>query len=131
MDALPGVLDGPRPRRALLQRSIMNPAWSVRVEDRAPLSLVAMVRGDAWVVPAAGGAVRLGPGDVAVTHGPAPFTFADDPATPPQVVIHPGQHCTSPDGENLAQAMELGVRTWGNDPDGSVVMLIGTDARGG
>jgi AraC-like DNA-binding protein len=107
----------------------MNPPWSVRVEDRAPLSLVAMVRGDAWVVPAAGGAVRLGPGDIAVTRGPAPFTFADDPATPPQVVIHPGQHCTSPDGENLAQAMELGVRTWGNDPDGSVVMLIGTYER--
>jgi AraC-like DNA-binding protein len=129
MDALAGLLDGPRARGAFLLRSIMNPPWSVRVEDRAPLSLVAMVRGDAWVVPVAGGAVRLGPGDIAVTRGPAPFTFADDPATPPQVVIHPGQHCTSPDGENLAQAMELGVRTWGNDPDGSVVMLIGTYER--
>jgi AraC-like DNA-binding protein len=129
MDALAGLLDGPRARGAFLLRSIMNPPWSVRVEDRAPLSLVAMVRGDAWVVPAAGGAVRLGPGDIAVTRGPAPFTFADDPATPPQVVIHPGQHCTSPDGEDLAQAMELGVRTWGNDPDGSVVMLIGTYER--
>jgi AraC-like DNA-binding protein len=107
----------------------MNPPWSVRVEDRAPLSLVAMVRGDAWVVPAGGGAVRLGPGDIAVTRGPAPFTFADDPATLPQVVIHPGQHCTSPDGDDLAQAMDLGVRTWGNDPDGSVVMLIGTYER--
>ncbi|HKH24032.1 MAG TPA: AraC family transcriptional regulator [Acidimicrobiales bacterium] len=129
MDALAGLLDGPRARGAFLLRSIMNPPWSVRVEDRAPLSLVAMVRGDAWVVPAAGGAVRLGPGDIAVTRGPEPFTFADDPATSPQVVIHPGQHCTSPDGEDLAQAMELGVRTWGNDPDGSVVMLIGTYER--
>ena len=129
MDALAGLLDGPRARGAFLLRSIMNPPWSVRVEDRAPLSLVAMVRGDAWVVPAAGGAVRLGPGDIAVTRGPAPFTFADDPATSPQVVIHPGQHCTGPDGEDLAQAMELGVRTWGNDPDGSVVMLIGTYER--
>jgi AraC-like DNA-binding protein len=129
MDALAGLLDGPRARGAFLLRSIMNPPWSVRVEDRAPLSLVAMVRGDAWVVPAGGGAVRLGPGDIAVTRGPAPFTFADDPATPPQVVIHPGQHCTSPDGDDLAQAMDLGVRTWGNDPDGSVVMLIGTYER--
>lgn len=129
MDALAGLLDGPRARGAFLLRSIMNPPWSVRVEDRAPLSLVAMVRGDAWVVPAAGGAVRLGPGDIAVTRGPEPFTFADDPASSPQVVIHPGQHCTSPDGEDLAQAMELGVRTWGNDPDGSVVMLIGTYER--
>lgn len=129
MDALAGLLDGPRARGAFLLRSIMNPPWSVRVEDRAPLSLVAIVRGDAWVVPAAGGAVRLGPGDIAVTRGPEPFTFADDPATSPQVVIHLGQHCTRPDGEDLAQAMELGVRSWGNDPDGSVVMLIGTYER--
>jgi AraC-like DNA-binding protein len=44
-------------------------------------------------------------------------------------VIHPGQRCTTPDGEDLAQAMDLGVRTWGNDPNGSTVMLIGTYER--
>jgi AraC-like DNA-binding protein len=30
------------------------------------------------------------------------------------------------DGQDLAEAMSLGVRTWGNDPEGSTVMLIGT-----
>ncbi len=126
MDALTGLLDGPRARGAFLLRSIMNPPWSVRVQDRAPLSLVALMRGEAWVVPDDGGAVRLCPGDVAITRGADPFTFADDPATLPQVVIHPGQRCTTPDGKELAQAMDLGVRTWGNDPDGSTTMLIGT-----
>jgi AraC-like DNA-binding protein len=125
MDALAGLLDGPRARGAFLLRSIMNPPWSVRVEDRAPLSIVAMVRGEAWVAPDDGEAARLGPGDIAITRGPDPFTFADDPATQPQVVIHPGQRCTTPSGEDLAQAMDLGVRTWGNSPDGSTVMLIG------
>jgi AraC-like DNA-binding protein len=105
----------------------MDPPWSVRVEDEAPLSLLAMVRGDAWVVPdGPGERVHLGPGDVAISRGPDPYTFADDPATPPQVVIHPGERCTTPDGQDLAQAMDLGVRTWGNSPDGSTVMLIGT-----
>jgi AraC-like DNA-binding protein len=127
MDAIVGLLDGPRARGAFLLRALMDPPWSVRVQDRAPLSLVAMVRGDAWVVPdPPGETVRLRPGDVAITRGPDPYTFADDPATPPQVVIHPGEHCTTPDGEDLAQAMDLGVRTWGNSPDGSTVMLIGT-----
>ena len=37
-------------------------------------------------------------GDVAIIRGPDPYTVADDPATPPQVVIHPGQRCTTPDG---------------------------------
>ena len=104
----------------------MNPPWSVRVQDEAPLSLVAMVRGDAWVVPDDDDAVHLGAGDVAITRGPDPYVFADDPGTPPQVVIHPGEHCTTPDGEDLAQTMDLGVRTWGNDPHGSTIMLIGT-----
>ncbi len=126
MDELVGFLDGARARSAFLLRSIMDPPWSVRVQDRAPLSLIAMVRGEAWVVPDGGEpGQRLGAGDVAIVRGPEPYTFADDPATRPQVVIHPGQICTTPAGQDLAQAMDLGVRTWGNDPHGSTSMLIG------
>ncbi|MET8046384.1 AraC family transcriptional regulator [Streptosporangium sp. NPDC005286] len=125
MDALTDLLDGPRARGAFLLRSILSPPWSLRIQDRAPLALAAMVRGEAWVVPDGGDAVRLGPGDVAIIRGPDPYTVADDPATSPQVVIHPGQHCTTLDGRDLAQAMDLGVRTWGNSPDGSTVILTG------
>ena len=127
VDALAGLLDGPRARGAFLLRSIMNPPWSIRIQDRAPLTLVAMVRSHAWVVPdGPDDAVRLRPGDVAIMRGPDPYTVTDDPAAPPQVVIHPGQRCTTPEGDDLHQAMELGVRTWGNSPDGSTEMLIGT-----
>jgi AraC-like DNA-binding protein len=127
MDVLTSLLDGPRARGAFLLRSVLDPPWSLRIRDRAPLTLVAMMRGEAWVVPDHGEPRRLGPGDVAIARGPDPYTVADDPATPPQVVIHPGQRCTTPAGEDLVEAMEwLGVRTWGNDPDGSVVMLTGT-----
>ncbi|MER5317868.1 AraC family transcriptional regulator [Streptosporangium roseum] len=126
MDVLAGLLDGPRARGAFLLRSILNPPWSLRIQDRAPLTLVAMMRGQAWVIPDHGDAVRLHPGDVAIMRGPDPYTVADDPATPPQVVIQPGQHCTTPEGEPLAQEMALGVRTWGNSPDGSTMMITGT-----
>lgn len=104
----------------------MDPPWSLRIQDRAPLTLVAMLRGGAWIVPDDGDTVRLAPGDVAIIRGPGAYTVADDPATPPQVVIHPGQRCTTPDGEPLAQAMDLGVRTWGNSPDGATTLLTGT-----
>jgi AraC-like DNA-binding protein len=126
MDTFGGLLEGPRARGAFALRTIMNPPWSVRIEDCAPLSLVAVVRNDAWFVPDDGDPTRLGPGDVAVMRGPDPYTFADDPATEPQVVIHEGQRCTTPDGEEVPQAMDLGVRSWGNDPHGSSVMLVGT-----
>jgi AraC-like DNA-binding protein len=42
------------------------------------------------------------------------------------VIIHPGQHCTTPDDESLEEAMDLGVRTWGNSATGSAVILTGT-----
>jgi AraC-like DNA-binding protein len=129
MDALASLLDGARARGAFLLRSILTPPWSLRIQDRAPLTLVSVVRNEAWVVPDTGEAMRLRPGDVAVIRGPAPYTVADDPATPPRVVIHPGQHCTTPEGESLSEAMALGLRTWGDTldaPDGSVTMFTGT-----
>jgi AraC-like DNA-binding protein len=126
MDALAGLLDGARARGAFLLRSVMEPPWSIRIEDRAPLSLLAMVRGEAWVIHDGGTPVPLRPGDIALMRGPDPYVVADDPRTPAQIVIHPGQHCTTLDGTDLAQAMDLGVRTWGNDLGGSTVMLTGT-----
>ena len=121
-----GLLDGPRARGAFLLRTILDPPWSMRIEDRAPLCLIAVLRGDAWVLPDNREPVRLRPGDVAVTRGPDPYTVADPPTTPPQVVIHPGERCTTPDGVDLHLAMDLGVRTWGTSLDGSSIMLVGT-----
>lgn len=126
MDALTDLLDGPRARGAFLLRATLSPPWSVRIRDEAPLTLVAMIRDDAWVLPDGGAPRAVRAGDVLLVKGPEPYTMADDPATAPQIVIHPGQRCTTPDGTSLSDAMDLGVRAWGNDPDGSTVMLIGT-----
>ncbi|MFI0818435.1 AraC family transcriptional regulator [Streptomyces sp. NPDC021098] len=126
MDALANLLDGPRAREAFLLRAVMEPPWSVRIEDRAPLCVLTMARGEAWVVPDAGEPRRLRPGDVAVVRGPDPYTVADSPDTPPQAWILPGEACRTADGRDLSEAMALGVRTWGNHADGSTTMLIGT-----
>lgn len=126
MDLLTGLLGGPRPGGVFLLRSLMEPPWSVRIEDEAPISLVAVSRGQAWIVHDKTEPQLLGPGGVAVIRGPDPYVFADDPASPVQVVIGPGQSCRTVDGASVVDAMSLGVRTWGNDPDGSTVLLIGS-----
>ena len=94
---------------------MLDPPWSLRVQDQAPLTLVAAVRGTAYLVPDGGRPMRLAAGDVAVVRGPDPYTVADDPAHAPQIVIHPGQRCDDARRAPLAEAMELGVRTWGNE----------------
>jgi AraC-like DNA-binding protein len=125
MDPLAGLLDGPRARDAFVLRSVLTPPWSLRIEDRAPLTLVAVVRGRASVRCDGGAAADLGAGDVAVLRGPDAYTVSDRPGTPPQVVIGPGQVCTAVSADAPAMT-DLGVRTWGNDPAGRDVLLTGT-----
>ncbi|MEW2166238.1 AraC family transcriptional regulator [Streptomyces sp. NPDC007084] len=125
-DPLAGLLEGPRARGAFMIRACFDPPWSIRVEDRAPLTIMLVARGDAWVVADAGERVRLRAGDLAIARGPAPYLCADDPGTPPQAVILPGGECSYPDGRSLNGHWDLGVRTWGDRLDGSTVLLIGT-----
>ena len=126
MDTLSAFLDGPRARDAFLLRSIMKPPWSLRVQDEAPLTVVAVLTGTAWIIFDNDKPQSLDHGDLAIIRGPLPYTVADDPSSQPQVIIHPDQHCTSPSGESLAEEMNLGVRTWGNSASGSTTMLTGT-----
>jgi AraC-like DNA-binding protein len=126
VDAIGGLLDGPRARDAFLLRSSLEPPWSLRIADEAPLSLAAVVRGEMWVVPDDAPPVHLAAGDVAVFRGPDHFTVADEPATEPQAVIHPGQVCRTPDGREVLAMSDLGVRLWGNHPDGATQLVTGT-----
>ena len=66
---------------------------------------------------------------MAVIRGPEPYTFADAPTRRRRPSSTPGQRCTTTSGEELAEAMDLGVRTWGNSRDGALTMLVGTYER--
>ncbi|MCZ2857935.1 AraC family transcriptional regulator [Blastococcus sp. VKM Ac-2987] len=127
MDAVSGLLTGPRAQGAFLLRSVLRAPWAMRIDDGAPLTAMTVLRGSAWVLPADGAATPVGPGDVALLRGPRPYTVADDPATPPQVVVGPGQVCTPLDPAGTTTRMTtLGLRTWGNDAGGGTVLLTGT-----
>ena len=107
-------------------RSMMDPPWGIRIEDEAPLTLVAMVRGEAWMRPDDAEDVELRSGDVAIIRGPDPYDVTDALGTAPQAIILPGQRCVTPDGQELTEMSHMGVRTWGNSPDGTTAMLTGT-----
>jgi AraC-like DNA-binding protein len=126
MDVLASFLDGPRARDAFLVRSMLESPWCLRVQDEAALTVLAIERGSAWISFDGDVPRQLSPGDVAVIRGPEPYTVADTPGRPHTIVIHPGQDCATITGESLRTSMELGVRTWGNSPTGSSVMLTGT-----
>jgi AraC-like DNA-binding protein len=127
MDAITGLLEGPKARGAFLLKSVFNPPWALRIEDRAPISVVTMVHGDAWARPDRADPVRLRPGDVAVMRGPDPYVISDALDTAVQITVGPEQRCSTVEGEDVTETMALGVRTWGDAlGEGSAVMLSGT-----
>ena len=74
---LTDLLDAPRARSAFLLRVTMDPPWSVRVQDRAPLTVVALTAGTASFLPDGGAPVTLAAGDVLLVRGPEPYVVAD------------------------------------------------------
>ena len=84
-----------------------------------------LVRGSAWIVRQNGDEVSAEPGRRGHHPRAGAVQGGRRPATPPQVIIHPGQHCTTLDGRSLYEEMSLGVRTWGNAPDGGTMLLTG------
>lgn len=125
MDTLGGLLDATRARGAFALRTVMRAPWSLRILAESPVTLIAGVMGDFWLIPDVGKPIPLGPGDVAVTRGPDHYNVADTPTTPPSVVIHPGQRCCDLEGNSVSEAMTHDVRTWGNAPRGETVFLVG------
>ncbi len=119
MDALGGLLDGVRARGAFVLRLSLDPPWSMRIQDDAPLTLICVTHGSAVIVTDSGESFDVGPGDVAVARGVEHYLFADRATTEPQVVIHPGNRCTTLRGEDLRFEMSVGVRTWGNTAAGA------------
>ena len=127
MDAVAGLLDGPRARGAFLLRSSMDPPWSLRIQDEAPLTLVAVVRGEAWIVPD-DGAARCSCGAATSRSCAAPSLHRR--RRPGHAAAGrrstPGSAARRRTATSSTAMRDLGVRTWGNSPDGATVLLTGT-----
>ena len=125
MDTLGGLLDAPRARGAFSLRCTMSSPWSLRILAESPLTVIAGIIGDVWVKPDEDEAVYVGPGDIAITRAPALYNVSESPDTPPNIFIYPGQDCRNAEGESLLEELMHDTRTWGTDPNGSTVFIVG------
>lgn len=125
MDALAGLLDGPRARGAFLLRTSWSGPWALRIMAESPLTVLAVPQGEFWISHDNGEVIQVRAGDLALTRGPDHYRVGDHPDTEPTVEIHPGQECRSLTGEPLDEEMSLGVRSWGNHHEGETVMFVG------
>jgi AraC-like DNA-binding protein len=126
MDAMSQLLSGLSAHGAFVLRCSLQSPWAMRIEDEAPLSVVAPVRGHAHICPDGAEPVLLRAGDVAVVRGPRHYRVADEVSSVPQVLIKPGQVCIDLAGRDTPPMSDVGVRTWGNAADGDTLLLDGT-----
>lgn len=134
VDVIRSLLDGPRASDAFVLRIVMASPWALRIEDRAPLALLAVVRGDLAVTFDDGATTTATAGDVVLIRGPEPYVVADRTGRDITAVVDAEGACHTRSGVPLDGHMSLGVRTWGNADDvesGDAVMLLATYTMSG
>ncbi|WP_324194586.1 AraC family transcriptional regulator [Nocardia blacklockiae] len=123
MDPLSSLLGGIRAEGSVVSYAVLSAPWTVRFADRAPLTMVSVLRGGGTLLLADGSRRTLGVGDTAVVRGPEPFRLAHHPADSDRAPVEYEIACFTPDVECTAQ--ELGGIRWGNDPDGATALIAG------
>jgi AraC-like DNA-binding protein len=135
VDVLSDLLHRARASNALVRQLIQRPPWSLTFAEAPPLTVVATLGGHASIRlddTDDAASARLATGDVALVKATGRYTIADDPGTPPQVVIRGGKkYVLGEDGETAGAGRNLAPRTYGDGLPGATTMLRGAyDLRG-
>jgi AraC-like DNA-binding protein len=121
MDVLSDLLHRAHAGRALVRQLIQRPPWSLAFADAPPLTVVATLGGDASLRVGDAAPVPLVAGDVALITASA-YTIADDPGTPPQLVIRGTKKYPAAGAE---QVRNPAPRTYGNGRAEATTMIRG------
>jgi len=128
VDVMSDLLHRARARNAVVRQLVQRPPWSLGFAEAPPLTVVAALGGRAAIRLHDGDAAtgRLAPGDIALISRTGGYTIADDPATPPQLVIRGGRkHPAGGGAEAPTARRNLAPRTYGDGLPGATTMLRG------
>ncbi|XKH52571.1 AraC family transcriptional regulator [Citricoccus nitrophenolicus] len=105
MDTLTEVLDNIRSSGALIGQNLLSPPWAVRREGGASITVVAMLRGEAWLRRGEADPLRLGTRDLAILTGPGSTLLSSDPAgrVAATCVLTADGACLEETGERLSE----------------------------
>ncbi|WP_328601436.1 AraC family transcriptional regulator [Nocardia terrae] len=127
MDPLSRLLGGIRAEGSVLTHAVMPAPWTIRFADRAPLTMITVMRGGGILLLPEGQPRTLGAGDTALVREPDEFRFvsgdfAADPddhraALPTEYEIS----CFTGDSECTAE--ELTGIHWGSEADATALLV--------
>ncbi|MFI1913659.1 AraC family transcriptional regulator [Nocardia sp. NPDC020380] len=130
MDPLSHLLSGIRAEGSVLTHAVLAAPWTIRFADRAPLTMVTVLRGGGVLVLGDGTVTPLAAGDTVVVRDRQPFYVADRPDSIGGPHTEYEIACFTPDP--ACEAEDLSGIRWGGSEDGATALLVGayrTSAR--
>jgi AraC-like DNA-binding protein len=123
VDPLSSLLSGIRAEGSVVSHAVLEAPWTIRFADRAPLTMVSVLRGGGTLRLSDGTERAVRAGDTAVVRGPDTFHLADGPASFDRPHAEYEIACFTESAECTVQ--HLGGIRWGNDPDGATALIVG------
>ncbi|MCF3107037.1 AraC family transcriptional regulator [Streptomyces roseoverticillatus] len=132
MDLLDNYLAGVRARGAAFCNTVSVPRWGMQFTDPAPLTLSAMLRGDAWLLPSGCDPVELPAGAVALVRTRSAYTITDRPDSAVRVLVDGDDRCTLVgDPGETGRNWRVTGRTVGDAAGGATDLLVTAGYRVG
>ncbi|WP_330182702.1 AraC family transcriptional regulator [Nocardia sp. NBC_01503] len=129
MDPLSQLLGGIRAEGSVVTHAVLAAPWAIRFADRAPMTMVTVLRGGGTLVLADGSRTPLVTNDTAIIRGPEPFHFADQPGSVGVPHTEYEIACfTEPD----CDAADLSGIAWNSESEQATALVVGayrTSAR--
>lgn len=123
MDPVSSLLNGIRADGSAVSHAVLKAPWTIRFADRAPLTMVTVLRGGGVLVLSDGTQRRVEPGDTAIVRGPEPFHLTDHPDSLTRPHIEYEIACFTADPECVAE--ELSGIHWGADSAEATALIVG------
>ncbi|WP_433671656.1 AraC family transcriptional regulator [Nocardia sp. CA-136227] len=129
MDPLSKLLSGIRAEGSVVTHAVMPAPWTIRFADRAPLTMVTVMRGGGTLLLPGGSTWQLDAGDTALVRGPGEFRLVSgdldaEAARGSNRALAPTEYeisCFTSDSECSVE--ELGGIHWGSDADATALMV--------
>ncbi|MFI6867551.1 AraC family transcriptional regulator [Nocardia sp. NPDC050406] len=125
MDPVSSLLNGIRAEGSVVSHAVLRAPWTIRFADRAPLTMVTVLRGGGTLVLSDGTETRVTKGDTVIVRGPEPFHLADDSGSLHRPHVEYEIACFAGDYECPDDTEELKGIQWGGDSAEATALIVG------
>ncbi|WP_029927032.1 AraC family transcriptional regulator [Nocardia otitidiscaviarum] len=123
MDPVSSLLNGIRAEGSVVSHAVLEAPWTIRFADRAPLTMVTVLRGGGTLVLGDGSETRVSKGDTVIVRGPEVFHLVDDVASLRRPHVEYEIACFAAEAE--CDAEELSGIHWGAESPEATALIVG------